>query len=102
MVDKLSHTLVSGSCESCVAERYGVEGGGSVAELVGLVLVKVALLNRALLVVLVVVVVLLVVVLVLLLREAVLLVVGEEVVRGGVALVLLRALRLLLLDRDRF
>ena len=97
MVDKLSHTLVSGSCESCVAERYGVEGGGSVAELVGLVLVKVALLNRALLVVLVVVVVL-----VLLLREAVLLVVGEEVVRGGVALVLLRALRLLLLDRDRF
>ena len=94
MVDKLSHTLVSGSCESCVAERYGVEGGGSVAELVGLVLVKVALLNRALLVVLVVVVVLL--------REAVLLVVGEEVVRGGVALVLLRALRLLLLDRDRF
>jgi len=97
MVDKLSHTLVSGSCESCVAERYGVEGGGSVAELVGLVLVKVALLNRALLVVVVVVVVL-----VLLLREAVLLVVGEEVVRGGVALVLLRALRLLLLDRDRF
>ena len=97
MVDKLSHTLVSGSCESCVAERYGVEGGGSVAELVGLVLVKVALLNRALLVVLVVVLVL-----VLLLREAVLLVVGEEVVRGGVALVLLRALRLLLLDRDRF
>ena len=95
MVDKLSHTLVSGSCESCVAERYGVEGGGSVAELVGLVLVKVALLNRALLVVVVVV-------LVLLLREAVLLVVGEEVVRGGVALVLLRALRLLLLDRDRF
>ena len=93
-MDKLSHTLVSGSCESCVAERYGVEGGGSVAELVGLVLVKVALLNRALLVVLVVVVVLL--------REAVLLVVGEEVVRGGVALVLLRALRLLLLDRDRF
>ena len=93
MVDKLSHTLVSGSCESCVAERYGVEGGGSVAELVGLVLVKVALLNRALLVVVVVVV---------LLREAVLLVVGEEVVRGGVALVLLRALRLLLLDRDRF
>ena len=102
MVDKLSHTLVSGSCESCVAERYGVEGGGSVAELVGLVLVKVALLNRALLVVVVVVVVVLVVVLVLLLREAVLLVVGEEVVRGGVALVLLRALRLLLLDRDRF
>ena len=99
MVDKLSHTLVSGSCESCVAERYGVEGGGSVAELVGLVLVKVALLNRALLVVVVVVVV---VVLVLLLREAVVLVVGEEVVRGGVALVLLRALRLLLLDRDRF
>jgi len=97
MVDKLSHTLVSGSCESCVAERYGVEGGGSVAELVGLVLVKVALLNRALLVVVVVVVVL-----VLLLREAVLLVVGEEVVRGGVALVLLRALRLVLLDRDRF
>ena len=96
-MDKLSHTLVSGSCESCVAERYGVEGGGSVAELVGLVLVKVALLNRALLVVVVVVVVL-----VLLLREAVLLVVGEEVVRGGVALVLLRALRLLLLDRDRF
>ena len=95
MVDKLSHTLVSGSCESCVAERYGVEGGGSVAELVGLVLVKVALLNRALLVVVVVV-------LVLLLREAVLLVVGEEVVRGGVALVLLRALRLVLLDRDRF
>ena len=95
MVDKLSHTLVSGSCESCVAERYGVEGGGSVAELVGLVLVKVALLNRALLVVVVVVVVLL-------LGEAVLLVVGEEVVRGGVALVLLRALRLLLLDRDRF
>ena len=94
MVDKLSHTLVSGSCESCVAERYGVEGGGSVAELVGLVLVKVALLNRALLVV--------VVLLVVLLREAVLLVVGEEVVRGGVALVLLRALRLLLLDRDRF
>ena len=94
-MDKLSHTLVSGSCESCVAERYGVEGGGSVAELVGLVLVKVALLNRALLVVLVVV-------LVLLLGEAVLLVVGEEVVRGGVALVLLRALRLLLLDRDRF
>ena len=98
MVDKLSHTLVSGSCESCVAERYGVEGGGSVAELVGLVLVKVALLNRALLVVVVVVVL----VLLLLLREAVLLVVGEEVVRGGVALVLLRALRLLLLDRDRF
>jgi hypothetical protein len=97
MVDKLSHTLVSGSCESCVAERYGVEGGGSVAELVGLVLVKVALLNRALLVVVVVVLVL-----VLLLREAVVLVVGEEVVRGGVALVLLRALRLLLLDRDRF
>ena len=97
MVDKLSHTLVSGSCESCVAERYGVEGGGSVAELVGLVLVKVALLNRALLVVVVVVLVV-----VLLLREAVLLVVGEEVVRGGVALVLLRALRLLLLDRDRF
>ena len=96
-MDKLSHTLVSGSCESCVAERYGVEGGGSVAELVGLVLVKVALLNRALLVVVVVVVVL-----VLLLREAVLLVVGEEVVRGGVALVLLRALRLVLLDRDRF
>jgi hypothetical protein len=29
-------------------------------------------------------------------------VVGEEVVRGGVALVLLRALRLVLLDRDRF
>ena len=100
MVDKLSHTLVSGSCESCVAERYGVEGGGSVAELVGLVLVKVALLNRALLVLVVVVVVVLV--LVLLLREAVVLVVGEEVVRGGVALVLLRALRLLLLDRDRF
>ena len=97
MVDKLSHTLVSGSCESCVAERYGVEGGGSVAELVGLVLVKVALLNRALLVVEVVVLVV-----VLLLREAVLLVVGEEVVRGGVALVLLRALRLVLLDRDRF
>ena len=96
-MDKLSHTLVSGSCESCVAERYGVEGGGSVAELVGLVLVKVALLNRALLVVVVEVVVVVV-----LLREAVLLVVGEEVVRGGVALVLLRALRLLLLDRDRF
>ena len=69
-MDKLSHTLVSGSCESCVAERYGVEGGGSVAELVGLVLVKVALLNRALLVLVVVVVVVL-------LREAVLLVVGE-------------------------
>jgi hypothetical protein len=100
MVDKLSHTLVSGSCESCVAERYGVEGGGSVAELVGLVLVKVALLNRALLLLLLLLVV--VVVLVLLLREAVLLVVGEEVVRGGVALVLLRALRLVLLDRDRF
>jgi hypothetical protein len=99
MVDKLSHTLVSGSCESCVAERYGVEGGGSVAELVGLVLVKVALLNRALLLLLLLLVV---VVLVLLLREAVLLVVGEEVVRGGVALVLLRALRLVLLDRDRF
>jgi type IV secretory pathway TrbL component len=101
MVDKLSHTLVSGSCESCVAERYGVEGGGSVAELVGLVLVKVALLNRALLLLLLLLLVV-VVVLVLLLREAVLLVVGEEVVRGGVALVLLRALRLVLLDRDRF
>jgi hypothetical protein len=100
MVDKLSHTLVSGSCESCVAERYGVEGGGSVAELVGLVLVKVALLNRALLLLLLLL--LLVVVVVLVLREAVLLVVGEEVVRGGVALVLLRALRLVLLDRDRF